>query len=86
MKVFERFSIRLYDMIEFEKCIYDWYRNGIRQVSDIFDEHGNFYDFDYLKDNYGMRRNFFSVVRPFRPIVVSLVRFFSSGFSVLLFL
>ena len=30
-------------------CIYDWYRKEIRQVSDLLDEHGNFYDFDYLR-------------------------------------
>ena len=39
-------------------CIYDWYRKGIRQVSDLLDEFGNFYDFEYLKDNYGVRGTF----------------------------
>ena len=39
-------------------CKYDWYRKGIRQVSDLLDEHGNFYDFDYLKDNCGVRGDF----------------------------
>ena len=39
-------------------CINNWFKKGIRYVSDILDEHGNFYQFDVLKTIYNIRGTF----------------------------
>ena len=39
-------------------CIYEWYRKGIRHVSDLLDEQGNIYDFENFKTRFGLRRTF----------------------------
>lgn len=38
--------------------INDWYNKGVRNINDILDENGNFYDFDILKERYGIRGTF----------------------------
>ena len=35
-------------------CIYEWYRKGIRHVSDLLDEQGNIYDFEIFKTRFGL--------------------------------
>ena len=37
--------------------INEWYRKGIRQVSDLLDDQGNIYDFDVFKNRFGVRDN-----------------------------
>ena len=39
-------------------CINNWFEKGIRYVSDILDEHGNFYQFDALKTIYNISGTF----------------------------
>ena len=38
--------------------ISDWYKKGIRYVSDLIDENGNFYDFVTLKNRYELKGTF----------------------------
>ena len=38
--------------------IYEWYRKGIRHVSDLLDEQGNIYDFEIFKTRFGLRGTF----------------------------
>ena len=42
-------------------CIYEWYRKGIRHVSDLLDEQGNIYDFEIFKTRFGLRGMFFRI-------------------------
>ena len=39
-------------------CIYEWYRKGIRYVSDLLGEQGNIYDFENFKTRFGLRGTF----------------------------
>ena len=34
--------------------IKDWYNKGLKHVSDLTDEHGNFYEFDVVKTRYNL--------------------------------
>ena len=36
----------------------DWYNKGLRHVSDLIDERGNFYEFDGVKTRYNLRGTF----------------------------
>ena len=36
-------------------CIYEWYREGIRQVSVLLDKHGNIYAFETSKTCFSLR-------------------------------
>ena len=38
--------------------IKDWYNKGLRHVSDLINEHGNFYEFDAVKTRYNLRGTF----------------------------
>ena len=31
-------------------CIWDWYKKGVRYISDLLDEHGNIYLFEDFKN------------------------------------
>ena len=39
-------------------CIYEWYKKGIRHVSDLLGEQGNIYDFENFKTRFGLRGTF----------------------------
>ena len=38
--------------------IKDWYNKGLKHVSDLIDEHGNFYEFDVIKTRNNLRGTF----------------------------
>ena len=39
-------------------CIWDWFKRGIRQVSDLYDEQGNLCSFETLKVRFGLKGTF----------------------------
>lgn len=39
-------------------CFNNWFKKGVRQISDLIDENGNIYQFDSFKEMYGIRGTF----------------------------
>ena len=39
-------------------CICDWYKKGVRYISDLLNEYGNIYLFEDFKNRYGIRGTF----------------------------
>ena len=52
-------------------CLWDWFKRGIRQVSDLYDEQGNLCSFETLKVRFGLKDTFLeylSLIKKFQHI------------------
>ena len=55
-------------MVETYIYISDWYKKGIRYVSDLIDENGNLYEFLTLKNRSGLKGTFLDYQSVLRKI------------------